>query len=134
MSRKVIALMVVLLLLSFGTAMAFEVVPMAYQYFRTGYVFISNEGNGTLFLSGETMAKQQVSVIEVTICLQQYKNGTWVDIWSDTATKLGASTVVINRSVTVPRGYNYRLRGIHSVYHQGVSESDISYTGPTYVN
>jgi hypothetical protein len=114
--------------------MAFEVAPMAYQYFRSGFVFMSNEGNGSLYLYGETLAKQQVSKVEVTIYVQQLRNGTWVNIWSDSASRLGASSVNIDRIVIVPGGYYYRLHGEHIVNHLGVIEKDYSYTGSTYVN
>lgn len=144
MNRKIIVLVVVMLLLSFGTAMAFEFEPvvdqqlefepMAYQYLRTGYVSLSNQGNLTFYLYGDTLAKQQVSSIEVTLILQQYKNGAWVNVWSENASRLNASSVSHERLVSVPGGYHYRLYGIHNVFHNGVSETSHTYTGSVYIN
>lgn len=135
MYKKTVCLVFLLLLLFAGTAAAIQVVPMAYQYFRSGFVFMSENYDGTLYLYGQTMAKQEVSRIEVTITLQQYKNGQWVNIASDSAVRFGASIVDIDRTArNVPRGYYYRLRGEHSVTHAGITETDISYTGAMYLD
>ena len=134
MNRKIIILVVVMLLLSLGTSMAFDFQPMAYQYLRTGYTSLYDYGNRTLLLIGETEAKQPVNTIEVTIILQQYRNGAWVNVWSDTATRLNSLTSYIQKDVSVQGGYHYRLYGIHNVTHNGVSETNYTYTGSKYVN
>ncbi|MBS4031604.1 MAG: hypothetical protein KGZ63_09315 [Clostridiales bacterium] len=78
-------------------------------------------------MSGETVAKQVVQSVNVVIYLQQYRNGQWVNIWSDKTTKFGSINATINKSVIAPRGYYYRLVGVHGVNHNGVYEMDISY-------
>lgn len=134
MTRKIVALVLVMLLLSVGTGMAFEFEPMAYQYLRSGKVTLSNAGSGTLYVYGETLAKQVVSTVEVTVILQQYKNGAWVDVWSERAVRNNASSVNIDKIVAVPKGYYYRVYGIHSVSHAGVTETNHTLSGSVYVN
>lgn len=105
--------------------MAFEVTPMAYEYLLAGFTALDNRGNGSLSISGFTYAQEQVYRIEVTIYLQRYENGTWVNFWNDNTTRFNASTVNIDRYITVPKGYSYRIHGVHRVINNGVHETDI---------
>lgn len=135
MYRKTVCLVILMLLLFAGTASAFQVVPMAYQYFRMGYVFMSVDLDGDIYMHGYTLAKQEVTRIDVNITLQQYKNGQWVDLWSGSSIRFGADYVDIDRVArNVPSGYYYRLRGEHYVNHNGVTEIDYSYTGAIYLD
>ena len=126
-NRKVICLLMVLLL-SVGTASAFDVAPLAYQYFRTGHVSLSNAGN-FLVLNGETIAKHDVVMVKIEMYLQQYKNGSWEDVYHYVKSGFDNSYVSGTATRVVPEG-TYRIRGVHTVFHEGLTESTSSYTGP----
>lgn len=135
MYQKLIVLVVIVMLLSFGTAIAFEIEPMAFQFLRSGTTDIGQgSGSGSVYLHGNTLAKQTVSRIEVTVVLQQFKNGAWVDIWSDSVVSQNASNATIDRLVPVQRGFYYRVYGMHRVTHSGVTEILDTQTSSVYVN
>ncbi|MBS4031254.1 MAG: hypothetical protein KGZ63_07540 [Clostridiales bacterium] len=138
MKSKVVVFVVVMLSLSlslsFGTAMALEFEPMAFQYLRSGTTDIGPGSNGSIYVYGNTLAKQVVNRVEVTIILQQYKNGAWVDYWSDRVVRHEATSATAEKMVSVQGGYQYRLYGIHNVTHNNVSETTYTLTGSWYVN
>lgn len=135
MNRKIIVLaVVVVVLLSFGSVHAFEFEPMALQYLRTGTTDLGPGSGSSVYVYGNTLAKQTVSFVEITVVLQQFKNGAWVDIWSDRVVRQNASSATIDRLVNVQRGFHYRVYGMHRVTHNGVTEILDSQTGTWYFN
>ena len=119
-NKKVVSLVVVVMLLSFSAALAAEIVPMARLYFLMGACKMGKPDNDTLYLNAYTLAKQQVSRVNVTIFLQAYINGTWVNVWSASQTAYGASKAEIDRFVKPSKGYIYRLFAEHNVSSRGI--------------
>lgn len=105
-----------------------EITPRG-TYLKSGTSGISNAGNGKIVASGNTFTYSAVSTIKISVIVEQYKNGSWVSYTSWTASKSNAFSVSTSQKISVPRGYHYRVRGVHS----GGGEVVTSYTNGIYI-
>lgn len=102
----------------------------SYQYLADGTCDIANAGDGVLTITGDTMAKQSVDEISVTIYLQYWNGLEWADIggpwrYTDWNTSYVGGGLDINAQL----GYWYRSRCVHVVEHNGTYESGDSISG-----
>lgn len=105
------------------------------KYFGNGGGGITLTGNRTVLLTGNTVARQTVDSVKVTMHLQQLKNGSWVTIASyGPVTKSNTYYVSASRSYSVAGGYYYRMTGSHTVIENGVFESAASATDGIWVS
>lgn len=99
------------------------------QYLQTGSSKIVRAGVGKITVGGTTIAQKQVSKVQVSVIVERLVNGSWLRYTSWSASKINAYSVATSKTLTVPRGYYYRVRSIHN------ANSDIgnSNTGALYV-
>ena len=100
------------------------------QYLQTGTSKIVRAGTGKITVGATTVAQKQVSTIKAAVMVERLVNGNWVSYTSWTASKTNAYSLTTSKTLTVPRGYYYRVRSIHS------ANSDIgnSNTAALYVS
>ena len=100
------------------------------QYLQTGSSKIVRAGTGKIAVGGTTIAQKQVSQIKVSVMVERLLNGKWASYTSWSASKTNAYSVSTSKTLTVPRGYYYRVRSIHN------ANSDIgnSNTNALYVD
>ncbi len=97
---------------------------LAYQY-----LFWTNTGIGKVSATvaratASTEATQNVNTVSVTVQLQRLYNGSWQNYGSSyTATRSNYFYVDISRDITIERGYAYRTMSIHTVIHNGKTET-----------
>ena len=133
MKTKVMFLLLVMLLAVAAPVYGeFLVIPQAFEYLHHANVRLEYYGNGLLFIHGLTTTTEPVPIIDTVVILQQWNNGMWNDLKSYSTKSFDSTSAVVNEEVIVPRGYNYRLRGIHKVYYVGGSENTITFTGAVY--
>lgn len=84
------------------------------QYLQTGSSSIGKVGTGKIKVSATTIAQKQVSTIKAAVMVERLVNGNWVSYTSWTASKTNAYSLTTSKTLTVPRGYYYRVRSIHS--------------------
>lgn len=104
--------------------------PQAYKYLVTGTCKATVGSNGTVTLSGSTLASQAVDRITVVITLQYWNGSRWVSLQSRGLNAYNTWTVSEFWSVIVSPGYWYRALCEHSLYENGVSEYGTSATDP----
>lgn len=100
------------------------------QYLQNGSSRIVKSGVGKITVGATTIAQRQVSSIQVAVVVERLVNGSWLSYTSWTTSKANAYSVSTSKTLTVPRGYYYRVRSVHS------ANSDIgtSNTSGLYVN
>lgn len=98
------------------------------QYLQTGTSKIVRAGTGKITVGATTVAQKQVSTIKAAAMVERLVNGNWVSYTSWTASKTNAYSLTTSKTLTVPRGYYYRVRSIHSANSDiGNSNTDALY-------
>ena len=83
-------------------------------YLQTGYSNISKLGTGLIAAGGTTTAATTVSTVKVAVIVERLVGGNWIQYTSWSSTKYNADYVMSSKHVTVPTGFYYRTRCIHS--------------------
>ena len=98
-------------------------------YLQSGYSQISKAGDGKITAGGSTIAQKLVSEVSIDVIVERKVGGTWKHYTSWTATKRNAFAVTSSKTLTVPKGYYYRVRSAH------YANSDVSSsaTGGLYI-
>ncbi|RHV32206.1 hypothetical protein DXB59_14165 [Ruminococcus sp. OM05-10BH] len=98
-------------------------------YLQSGYSKINKAGEGKIAAGGSTAAQQVVSEVSINVNVERKVNGSWVHYTSWTTTKKNAVAVTSSKTLTVPKGYYYRVRSVH------YANSDVSSsaTGGLYI-
>lgn len=109
-------------------------ISMYGRYLARGSVLISDEGNGVVYISGETDCYSVCSSVSVNIYLQKLVNGSWQTISSRYHTSKNTHVASYGISLAVQKGYYYRVTGTHSVTHNGVTESNSTSTNAIYID
>lgn len=84
------------------------------QYLQTGSSKIVRAGVGKIAVGGTTIAQRTVSTIQVSVMVERLVNGSWLSYTSWSASKTNTYSVSTSKTLTVPRGYYYRVRSIHN--------------------
>ena len=130
---KTLALILVFILCFQSVACAASIQPRG-AYLQGGDCSIS-PGAGYVIVSGSTDAFDDVSTIKVTISiLKEVSPGAFLAIWTDSVTNYNDFEVTYtNTRVSVDPGYRYMVEAVHTVTHNGITESNTSETDPVYV-
>lgn len=98
------------------------------QYLQTGSSSIGKVGTGKIKVSATTIAQKQVSTIKAAVMVERLVNGNWVSYTSWSESKTNAYSLTTSKTLTVPRGYYYRVRSIHNANSdRGTSDTDALY-------
>lgn len=84
------------------------------QYLQSGSSKIVKTGTGKITAGGTTIAQKVVSKIKVTIVVERLIDGSWVSYTSWIASKENDFSVSTSKTLTVPRGYYYRVVATHN--------------------
>ena len=84
------------------------------QYLQSGSSKIVRAGVGKIAVGATTIAQEKVSKIKVSVTVERLVNGNWLSYTSWSASKVDAYSVTTSKTLTVPRGYYYRVTAIHN--------------------
>lgn len=84
------------------------------EFLQSGSSRIVKNGTGKITVGGTTIAQKQVSKVQVSVIVERLVNGSWLRYTSWSASKTNAYSVATSKTLTVPRGYYYRVRSIHN--------------------
>lgn len=84
------------------------------QYLQEGQTIIADAGKGKVNVGGKTTAQQIVNEVKIAVIVEQYNNGSWLQVYTWREVAYNDYVVSTSKNLTVPRGYYYRARGIHS--------------------
>ena len=98
-------------------------------YLQSGYSKITKPGDGKITAGGSTTAQKVVSEVSIDVFVERKVNGSWKHYTSWTSTKNNAIAITSYKTLTVPKGYYYRVRSVH------YANSDVSSsaTGGLYI-
>lgn len=98
-------------------------------YLQNGYSQISKVGSGKIAVGGGTTAQKVVTEVSINVNVERKVNGYWEHYTSWTVTKNNAIAVTSSKTLTVPKGYYYRVKCVH------YANSDVSssYTNGIYI-
>lgn len=98
-------------------------------YLQSGFSKISKPGDGKITAGGNTTAQKVVSEVSINVNIERKVNGYWEHYTSWTTTKKNTIAVTSYKTLTVPKGYYYRVRSVH------YANSDVSSsaTGGLYI-
>lgn len=103
-------------------------------YLNNGVGRITVTGSRTVMIAGDTIARQNVDSVKVTLHLQRLEGGSWVTIASYGPTvKYNTYHVTATRTYSVSGGYYYRMRGSHTVIEGDKFESAVSATDGIWI-
>ena len=130
---KTLALLLVFVLCFQSVACAASVQPRG-RYLLGGSCSIA-PGAGYVTVGGSTEAFDDVSTIKVTLSiLKEVSPGAFLAIWTDSATSYNDFEVgYTNTRVNVDPGYRYMVEAVHTVTHNGITETNTSDADPVYV-
>lgn len=93
-------------------------------YLLEGKAGIKNAGNGKITASGYTSAHKSCS-LKLAVTVQRYSGGTWNYVTSWTVTKASGTYLSSSKTMSVTKGYYYRVRCNHSAGGEaGISTTD----------
>jgi len=92
------------------------------------YVALHDFGNGDIGVEGGTETGSKVEEVRVTVELQKKVNSSWVTVktWSDV--EFYSKEAYYFNSITVEKGYYYRVKGTHYAENGSDIETQTSYT------
>lgn len=103
-------------------------------YLANGSVLISNEGNGVVYISGQTNCLSTCKSVSVKIYLERLVNGSWQTVTSRSHTSTNTHFTSYGISLAVKKGYYYRVTGSHSATSNGITESTSTATNAIYIS
>lgn len=109
------------------------VVPYG-AYLAKGTAYISDRGNGVVYVSGKTQCYENCNTVSVTIYLERLVNGAWQTVSSRSHTASNTNYTSYGISLAVQKGYYYRVVGSHSATKNGKTESTSTVTDGIYID
>ena len=104
------------------------------NYLSNGVVYLSDEGSGTIYMSGETYCYETSDVVKVSLYLDKLVNGTWTTVKTSNYSEYNAYYAHRGFYLAVAKGYYYRLRGVHSATKGSTVESTSTCTKSIYID
>lgn len=84
------------------------------QYLQSGSSSIGQIGSGKIKVSGTTIAQKLVSNIKVSVMVERKVGNDWLSYTSWSASDTNVYALTTSKTLTVPKGYYYRVRSVHS--------------------
>ncbi|HIS30015.1 MAG TPA: hypothetical protein IAB44_00460 [Candidatus Limivivens intestinipullorum] len=103
------------------------------QYLSYGIASIDNLGGGQVNFYGDTICYRDSDIVVVALSLQRLVGGSWRTYTTITDTSYNTWTASAGTTVTVPRGYSYRVKGVHTAQKGSTVESATTYTRDVYI-
>lgn len=82
-------------------------------YLQSGSSKISWYGDGKITVGGITRAQKLVDTISINVNVERYKDGAWRQYTSWTVTEHNKISLNTSKTISVPKGYYYRVKSVH---------------------
>lgn len=104
------------------------------DYLSNGKAQITNQGGGTIYISGGTYCYETCKTVQVNLYLERYENGSWGNVTSSSKTANDAYVVTDGFLYYVKKGYYYRVKGGHAATKNGRTEMTTTCTDGIYID
>lgn len=105
-----------------------ETIPYG-VYLQVGTSNINKVGTGKIYAKGRTVAEMDVSKISVGVRVERLVGNAWLQEDYFSSTKYNTYTVTASKTLTVPVGYFYRVKSVHTAH----TDSSSSWTEGLYI-
>lgn len=102
-------------------------------YLSYGTAGLSDLGGGRVNFYGDTVCQRLSDTVKVDLYLQRLVGGNWITFTTRYCTTYNTYSASNGDYVTVPKGYYYRVKGVHTATKGNVTESTTSYTDGAYI-
>ncbi len=143
MMRKLIPVLLVIFMLmsvqsAFGETLSEQnsmavAVPNVYQNISDGQCTIVNNGGGVINISGWTSTYTAVTQVGVQLNIQYLSGGQWYTLNSYSYYSPNSAYVYGGKSLSVSKGYYYRVLANHTAIKGSLSERGQSHSEAIYV-
>lgn len=82
-------------------------------YLQSGSSKISWYGDGKITVGGTTRAQKVVDTVSINVNVERKVNGDWAQYTSWTVTKHDTVAITTSKTISVPKGYYYRVKSVH---------------------
>lgn len=106
-----------------------EAIPYG-AYLQMGVSSIDKVGIGRVYAKGKTLGRTTVAKITVGVRVERLLGDAWVQEDYFSATNYNSNSVTASKTLTVPRGYFYRVKSIHGAN----SDASSSWTNGLYMD
>jgi hypothetical protein len=107
----------------------FTIFDPNFKYLDDGTGNLSNIGDSTVRVWGQTLGTQRVDTIGVQVTLQRWTGSQWVDVNTGAnSTFSNASYAYSSREISVSTGYYYRVKTRHWIVYGDVREEGTVYS------
>ena len=103
------------------------------QYLSYGTAALKNLGAGQVNFYGDTVCYRKSDVVVVALTLQRQVGGYWRSYSTITGTAYNTFAASTGTTITVPKGYTYRVKGVHTAQAGSVVDSVTTYTDGGYI-
>lgn len=104
------------------------------QYLSYGTSALKNLGAGQVNFYGDTVCYRESDVVVVALTLQRLVSGYWRSYSTITGTAYNTFATSTGTTITVPKGYYYRVKGVHTAQKGSTVDSTTTYTDGVYIN
>lgn len=124
---KALMLAVVLILTQIISSMAMDKPTPYYDYVGSAHASLSIPSGEAVCVAKVIAIPSKATGIEITMALQQYRNGWWITLekWTESSTSMSCTAT---GSRYVDSGYTYRLKATCTVYGGDDSETFVQYS------
>ena len=103
------------------------------QYLSYGSSGIANLGSGQVNFYGDTICYRQSDIVVVALTLQRLVGENWRAYSTITGTAYNTFSASTGTTITVPKGYYYRVKGVHTAQKGSTVDSTTTYTAGVYI-
>lgn len=103
-------------------------------YLSNGTAGINDQGNGVVYISGETYCYRVSDKVYVELYLQRLTNNGWSTIKTQSSIAKNTYVTYAGVSFAVSKGYYYRVKGYHYAKKGSTVESTYTCTNGIYIS
>lgn len=139
MQRRIVVLMLVCLLFTIGSVSAFAATEQSPDVEINAENYNSAFAKLTISDGKATASATIIGIVgkttktTITLYLQQYKDGKWVNVNTTNWKNNGTVTCSITKSKSVSKGYKYRTKAVCKAYIGSKSETVTKYSSSVRV-
>ena len=111
---------------------ASEVAPLG-DYYAMGSAGISKKSSTSAYITATTNCYEKCTSVTAEVNLQRLEGSTWQYVTEKSKTAKNTSVVTVNDTVTVKKGYYYRVISFHSATKNGKTETGTAISESLYI-
>lgn len=100
----------------------------------SGYGSIDYYGNGVIDWTGMTLCNRVCDSVVLNMYLERLVNNTWVSVDQRFVTAYNTTQATYGTSIIIPKGYYYRVQGVHTATKGSTKDSSSSWSSGIWIS